>query len=262
MLSSLQRRVARLIAALPEADGFALAGGAALVVAGVVDRSTRDLDFFGPSPDDVVRLLHAVEQTLDTAGLDARREKVVHGFARLTVTDGAESTEVDLAADARIRPATEGPLGPMLSLEELAADKLLALLTVLRPASSSTSTLWLHDSGSSGSVSSPARRTPASRARCFVRCSSRSGGSALTNLASTRPLADDSANPSGGGDTCWRHSNLRPSTPATKNPGCRSDSLPARFVSEGRCLRAGLSPSAIGPLPGGLEGVECRVRGG
>jgi Nucleotidyl transferase AbiEii toxin, Type IV TA system len=127
VLSSLQRRVARLIATLPEADGFALAGGAALVVADVVDRSTRDLDFFGPSPDDVDRLLHGVEQTLDTAGLDVRREQVVHGFARLTVTDGAESTEVDLAADAGIRPATEGPLGPMLSLEELPADKLLAL---------------------------------------------------------------------------------------------------------------------------------------
>lgn len=36
-------------------------------------------------------------------------------------------TEVDLAADARICPVDDGPLGPTLSLEELAADKLLAL---------------------------------------------------------------------------------------------------------------------------------------
>ena len=34
---------------------------------------------------------------------------------------------MDLAADARIRPVDEGPLGPILSLEELAADKVLAL---------------------------------------------------------------------------------------------------------------------------------------
>jgi hypothetical protein len=34
---------------------------------------------------------------------------------------------VDLAADARIRPVDDGPLGPTLSLEELAVDKLLAL---------------------------------------------------------------------------------------------------------------------------------------
>ena len=36
-------------------------------------------------------------------------------------------TELDLAADARIWPVDKGPLGPMLSLEELGADKLLAL---------------------------------------------------------------------------------------------------------------------------------------
>jgi hypothetical protein len=47
VLSPLQEQVGRIVAALPEADGFALAGGAALVVARVVDRATRDLDFFG-----------------------------------------------------------------------------------------------------------------------------------------------------------------------------------------------------------------------
>lgn len=38
-----------------------------------------------------------------------------------------EVTEVDLGVDARIRPTEAGPLGPMLALEELAADKMLAL---------------------------------------------------------------------------------------------------------------------------------------
>ena len=55
MLSPLQEQVGRIVAALPEADGFALAGGAALVVTRVVDRTTRDLDFFGPSAEDVDR---------------------------------------------------------------------------------------------------------------------------------------------------------------------------------------------------------------
>jgi hypothetical protein len=45
----------------------------------------------------------------------------------MTVSDGAEATEIDLAADARIRPAEVGPLGPMLAAEELGADKVLAL---------------------------------------------------------------------------------------------------------------------------------------
>lgn len=62
-----------------------------------------------------------------TAGLTVRRERATHGFARLTVLAGDDATELDLAADARICPVDSGPLGPMLSVEELGADKLLAL---------------------------------------------------------------------------------------------------------------------------------------
>jgi hypothetical protein len=127
VLTSLQERVACIVAGLPEADGFALAGGAALVVMHVVDRATRDLDFFGPSAGEVDRLVPAVESALSAAGFEVRRERASHGFARLTIVDGGDVTEVDLAADARIRPVDDGPLGPTLSLEELAADKLLAL---------------------------------------------------------------------------------------------------------------------------------------
>jgi Nucleotidyl transferase AbiEii toxin, Type IV TA system len=64
---------------------------------------------------------------LAAAGLTVRRERSSHGFARLTVVAGDDATELDLAADARIRPVDPGPLGPMLSAEELGADKLLAL---------------------------------------------------------------------------------------------------------------------------------------
>lgn len=53
VLSDLQRQVALRIAELPEAEGFALAGGAALIVRGNVVRQTRDLDFFGQQPDHV-----------------------------------------------------------------------------------------------------------------------------------------------------------------------------------------------------------------
>ncbi len=127
MLSALQQRVAAIVATLPEAEQFALAGGAALVLARVVDRETRDLDFFGPSADDVDALTVAVEAALGQAGMEVRRERVSHGFARLIVSDGVEATEVDLATDARIRPTQAGPYGPMVALEELAADKLLAL---------------------------------------------------------------------------------------------------------------------------------------
>jgi hypothetical protein len=46
VLTPLQQRIARLVASLPEAEGFALAGAGALVVHGYIDRQTRDLDYF------------------------------------------------------------------------------------------------------------------------------------------------------------------------------------------------------------------------
>ena len=45
-LLPVQRDLARLLFSLPEAAGYALAGGAALVVQQIVDRDTRDLDAF------------------------------------------------------------------------------------------------------------------------------------------------------------------------------------------------------------------------
>jgi hypothetical protein len=72
-LTSLQEQVARIVSSLPEATDFALAGGAALVVAQVVDRTTKDLDFFGPSADDVQILLVALEPALVNAGLVVHR---------------------------------------------------------------------------------------------------------------------------------------------------------------------------------------------
>lgn len=56
VLTDLQARIARLVAELPEADGFALAGGAGLIVHQVTDRTTNDLDFFTPRPADVAVL--------------------------------------------------------------------------------------------------------------------------------------------------------------------------------------------------------------
>ena len=47
MLTPLQHRIARLVASLPEAEGFALAGAGALVIHGYIDRQTRDLDYNG-----------------------------------------------------------------------------------------------------------------------------------------------------------------------------------------------------------------------
>lgn len=127
MLSPLQERVAEIVAGLEEADGFALAGGAALIARGDVQRQTRDLDFFGLTSDAVDRLLPAAERALGHAGLVVERVQVNPGFARLIVASGDDRTELDLASDARLFPAEPGQPAPMLRGEELAVDKVLAV---------------------------------------------------------------------------------------------------------------------------------------
>lgn len=127
MLSPLQEQVAEIIAGLEEATDFALAGGAALISRGDVQRQTKDLDFFGLTTDAVDRLLPAVERALQAVGLTVRRVQDNPGFARLLVEGANDRTEVDLAADARLFPVEPGQPAPTLSGEELAVDKVLAV---------------------------------------------------------------------------------------------------------------------------------------
>ncbi len=127
MLTPLQEQVASIIASLVEAENFALAGGAALIARGDVQRQTRDLDFFGLTPDAVDRLVPAVERALQEAGLVVHHVQESSGFARLIVESRDDSTELDLGADARLFPAEPARPAPMLSGMELAVDKVLAI---------------------------------------------------------------------------------------------------------------------------------------
>ncbi|MGH8991181.1 MAG: nucleotidyl transferase AbiEii/AbiGii toxin family protein [Acidimicrobiia bacterium] len=129
MLTPLQERIATIFAALPEASDFALAGGAALIVRGDVDRETRDLDFFATTPAAVNRLLPRFEEALEEAGMAVEHQQVSHGFVRLEVSASGDQTTVDLCYDSRIRPAESSRLGPVMAGEELAAGKLLALFS-------------------------------------------------------------------------------------------------------------------------------------
>lgn len=126
-LSPLQERVARTFFQLPESQGFALAGGSALVVQGLVDRTTRDLDLFGTDQLAARRAADALQTALEGTGLSCRRVRDHPTFVRLAVDDGRQSTEVDVCYDHQWRPSVPTPVGPARSPEELAVDKLLAL---------------------------------------------------------------------------------------------------------------------------------------
>ncbi len=84
-LSELQQRVASLVFSLAEADGFALAGGGALIAHDVVDRTTRDFDCFGPSRDAVDRLWPAIRDSLFNAGLRVDVHALRARFTRRTL---------------------------------------------------------------------------------------------------------------------------------------------------------------------------------
>jgi hypothetical protein len=127
MLSPLQRQVAEIVADLPEAARFALSGGAALIVHGVVDRQTSDLDYFTTEANDVERLAGALERALLDAGYRVDVQRHAPAFVRLAVTGDDEATLVDLASDVRLMPTTTTPYGQVVSELELGADKLLAL---------------------------------------------------------------------------------------------------------------------------------------
>lgn len=127
MLTPLQRRVLEIVWSVEGIEGLALAGGGGLIVHGVVDRRTEDLDLFGTSPEDVNRGLPLIEKALADHGFDVERDRVADGFARLIISSDTESTRLDLGWEPRTLKPEPSPIGPVLPEEELAAGKTLAL---------------------------------------------------------------------------------------------------------------------------------------
>ncbi|AXV06160.1 hypothetical protein DVS28_a1461 [Euzebya pacifica] len=134
-LSPFQERLAVMIASLPAADGFALAGGSGLAAHGLLERRTRDLDYFGRpvDADRVQALAAAIATTCDDLGLTVTRERDGGTFVRLVVAGAEEACEVDVAVDYRHLDVVATPYGPALDVEELAANKVLAIFDRAAP---------------------------------------------------------------------------------------------------------------------------------
>ncbi len=127
MLDPLQERIARLALSLPGAENLALAGGGAMLAHGLVDRPTQDVDLFTPDAD-VTAIADALVAALHGEGMSLVVEVRTQTYVRLTATEQAgRAYKIELARDARIRPPVRLDVGAVLHLEEIAADKVLAL---------------------------------------------------------------------------------------------------------------------------------------
>lgn len=128
-LTPFQIEIAQLFFGLPAAQGFLLAGGAALVASGLTSRPTQDLDLFtAPGRGDVADAAAALEDACRRRGFSVTRVRDAVGFVRMVIGDVADSVVIDLAVDAAPeRPAIVTIAGPALGLDDLAGRKVVAL---------------------------------------------------------------------------------------------------------------------------------------
>lgn len=128
-----QAAVARVALAAAESRGFALAGGNALVVHGLVDRPTLDVDLFSPEPGGPGAVAEHVRRALETAGFRVevvrRPEDSAGEFAQLAVSRSGQTMLLDLARDWRQRPPVRGlAIDPVLHLDDAVGSKVTALV--------------------------------------------------------------------------------------------------------------------------------------
>lgn len=128
-LSEIQSELAAIFFSLVEAADFLVAGGAALLASGLINRPTHDLDLFAAAPTIAVTpAKEAFVKELHDRGYDVVIVQESDTFCRLVISRAQEETLVDLAVDS---PPLAQPvvtlIGPTFSELELAGRKLLAL---------------------------------------------------------------------------------------------------------------------------------------
>ncbi|MGC2311009.1 MAG: nucleotidyl transferase AbiEii/AbiGii toxin family protein [Candidatus Babeliaceae bacterium] len=129
-LTPLQLQATRLFFSLPQSAGFAVAGGAALIAQGLIQRPTRDVDLFllDAGTSTVTSAAAAFEAAVDGQGWSHQRVMDQQDFVRLSITGDQESLIIDLGRDSPAgEPVEATDLGPTLSSRDLAARKTLAL---------------------------------------------------------------------------------------------------------------------------------------
>jgi nucleotidyltransferase AbiEii toxin of type IV toxin-antitoxin system len=135
----LQSEVARIALAAAHRYGFALGGGLALVMYGVVDRPTEDVDVFSDAAEAVSGAAGLVEAALRTAGFEVLQIDdggTLSGVAGSLATylvewelhRGDAVVRLTLSCQARRRAPITMDVGPVMDIEDLLAWKTAALV--------------------------------------------------------------------------------------------------------------------------------------
>jgi hypothetical protein len=131
--------VARAALSVARQHGFALGGGLALVVHGVVDRPTEDVDVFTDLEGRVGRAGRLVEAALRGAGFEvtpvddpSEFSAVIEGLDEYIIEwelrRGDRVVRLSLSCQARSRAPVAMDIGPVIDLADLLAWKVAALV--------------------------------------------------------------------------------------------------------------------------------------
>jgi hypothetical protein len=140
-VSYFQREVATIALKVAAAHGFVLGGGNALILHGIVDRYTADVDLVTNLSDGVKAAAGAVENALRAAGFTAERQdrdsglgQVFYGFDDgliewIVTGPGGEQTVLQIAHFDRNRTPVPMDVGPVLNALDAIASKVRAFVT-------------------------------------------------------------------------------------------------------------------------------------
>ena len=215
-LDPAQLAIARVLFELPEAAGYALAGGGALVANGTIDRPTRDIDAFIEAqptepPGDVTPLKDALTTTLEANGWTIRPIREHQTFSRLHATRRDNAIEIDLAVDSpRLFPTAVIDNIPVLDPRDLAAAR-----------------------SSPSSIAPKAATSPTSKRSNAASIEQRSSNGSNNSMPASLPQR--SLTPSDGSDDSTTSNSQRltpPDSASSTRPGPHSSRPPRRRSSE------------------------------
>jgi hypothetical protein len=135
----LHRQITAIALSVAAQHGFALGGGNALLVHGIGNRLTEDVDLFTHQQHGVASAADSVEAALRSSGFTADRQDTTSTLANLSESPGEQTAEWLLTADdgrqtklrmvfgARHNPPVQRAVGPVLDIEDAVGSKVRAL---------------------------------------------------------------------------------------------------------------------------------------